>query len=297
MRFVFAYLLLISQVLAQTNSVPKTSVFQIGVDDEDDRVTSARPLPVLTTPSPYAQRGKIDGITLVHKFGYVGAVDAADGPTDVWAWGSDTASGALLKTWPTVAATLYIASSSSSDTDLDVKVYYIDASGYEKNVTVNTNGQNSVSLGVTALDINRAYISNGNAAVGNLYICNTNAFTSGVPNTAADVLAYIPIGYAQTQQACFRVPIDYRLILTRIQVLIARASGAAGSAEVELLVKEPGGTWRVLRPWYISTSVLLNIEEQGLDFPGGSFVRLNLEDVSDGDTNCTGCWHGVLVKE
>lgn len=239
--------------------------------------------------------GRFSGFTEDAKFGLVTGIDAADSEVDIWAMANDTFANRLdQKTFPTSAATLYMASDDNADT-AEVTVEYLDSSGELQTVTADLNGNTPVNLGVTGLDSNRAYLSGDNqTAAGNIYITNDSAFTSGVPDTLSSTLAFIPAGYGHTQQCLYQVPTGKICRVKKAIVTISRASGAAGSAEIHVIVKKSGGSWRVLREWNLSNGNFVK-EVAGIVLNAGDLIRFTVPDVSDTGTNITGEFHYDLV--
>lgn len=233
--------------------------------------------------------GLFSGIEEDAKFGRVEDIDAADNAVDVWAVADDTLTGRSdTKVFPTSASTLYMASDSSADQDIEVTVIYLDTNGIKQTVTANTDasdGQTPVSLAVSGLDSNRAYLSGDNESnAGNIYISNNSSFTSGVPSTITNTLCMIPAGYGQTQQAMDTVPADKKLRMKRMIAYLARASGAAGSATVYLKIKPNGGSWRVMRDYVITDGSPISKPIAGLVLDGLTQWVLTVNDVSDTDT-------------
>jgi len=232
--------------------------------------------------------GRIGGIEEDTKFGGVKAIDAADSVVDVWRMADDAfANRSDRKTFPTSAQSLFISSDSVSDTDVDVEVEYLDSTGARQTITVNLNGQTAVALGVTALDSNRMTVTNENVNVGNVYLNTANAHTGGVPNDLSTILAFIPANKGQTQQAIFTVPAGFKCNIKQLFVYCSRASGAAGSADVELQTRNNGGAWVTKRDYPVTTSSPLIKDEAGLVFDALTQVRMAVLDVSDTDTNIT----------
>lgn len=226
------------------------------------------------------------------KFGKVLAVDAADAPVDIWDFASDDLTNRQAsKTWQTTAGTLYIASDASGDTSLDFTVDYYDSTGALQQATVSTdgsNGQTPVSLAVSGLDVFRIRLTGDDQShAGNIYVTKGTGYTLGVPDDLTTVLGFIRAGDGITNQCAFRVPTGKVAMLQKVLVSISRASGAAGSATVDLLVKRPSGSWNYERTWPIQQG---DFERSGINITlaAGTWVRLVVADVSDADTNLTG---------
>ena len=74
--------------------------------------------------------------------------------------------------------------------------------------------------------------------------------------------------------------------VSNIGATIARASGAAGSAEINLRVKEAGKSWRVRRHYDVTTALSLDRKQQGLVLGAGARLSIRVTDnVSDNLTN------------
>ena len=113
---------------------------------------------------------------------------------------------------PAAAATLYISSTNSGDTGVEVTVDYIDADGAEHTVVGNLDGADStifVSLGVEGIWVNRAYISGDDVTLlGTVYISrdNTDVGGNGIPDDTGDILGVISPEHNQTMQAFYYIP-------------------------------------------------------------------------------------------
>lgn len=227
------------------------------------------------------------GISVDTKFGRVRNIDAADTPCDVWALADDAASPRLeSKTFPSAASTLYMASDDAADT-AEVTVEYIDSFGFLQTVTDNLTGQTPVNLGVSGFDSNRAYLSGDDESnVGNVFVSHDADWTAGVPDDLTQTLCHIPPGYGQTEQCLYRVPIGKKCFILGLNLTVARSGGAAGSADVRILTKESGGSWLVKRDYPIQNGGMPFVT-RGLSVGPGGFFRLEVNDVSDIDTNVT----------
>jgi hypothetical protein len=164
---------------------------------------------------------------------------------DVWNLGGQ-------KTWGAAAATIYISSTNqANDNDIYITVEYIDANGLEATVTGQlhaTDARTFVSLGVTALDVNRAYLSGDNEALtGTVYISNDNTDVggNGIPDTIGNALATIPPADGQTMQALYYVPANRTAFLTG-WMFTTNAATATHSVICRLQVKPAGGSWRTV---------------------------------------------------
>ena len=242
--------------------------------------------------------GFISNYEIDTKFGRVKSIDAADNAVDIWSFADDTLSvRSNTKTFPTSASTFYLASSSSSDTSVQVEVAYIDNNGFDKTTTVTLNGQTPVSLGFSALDVNRMEVMGSTAAVGIIYCTTANNYTSGSPNDVTQVVAVIPAGYGQTQQTHFTVPDRKKLIIKAYDISLSRGSGAAGSADVSLRIKPFGKPSVIKREFFPTTGGPVQRPKTNIVVDSRSQIVWRLDDVSDNDTNCVCVWDYELIDD
>ncbi len=256
---------------------------------------SGRPLLLDLTDIEIAN-GDVPHVSGHAKFGKVAEIDSADTPVDVWHFADDTLSNRqATKTFPSAAATLYMASDNAGDT-ATVSIEYLDSSGNSQSVSAALTGQTAVNLGVSALDVNRAYLSGDDESnAGNIYISHDADWTSGVPDDLTQTLAFIGIGYGQTEQCIYRVPTGKRAILIGSVIGIARANGADGSAVIQLVTKEASGSWLVKRHWHLQTGNGIYLHLKGLTLDAGGIFKMHVNGVSDNGTNITGEVHYYLV--
>lgn len=243
--------------------------------------------------------GNVTGYAGSTKFGRVRDIDAADDARDIWCFADDDLSTrASTKTFPSAADTIYITSSSTSDTAVTVNVDYIDSTGASATATgVTVTGQTPVSIGATGLDVNRFYVTSATAAVGTLYASVGNDFTTGLPNDVTDILAVILPGYGQTQQGQFTVPLAKTLVMGDVLVNVSRASGAAGSADITLRVKPYGQSSRIKREYFLTDSAPLQSGVKNLVVPARAQIVWRVDDVSDLDTNVSVNWEYLLIDD
>jgi hypothetical protein len=232
------------------------------------------------------------------KYGSVTALDAADPLTTIWSAANDAGVNPLSrKTFPTATGILHMASTSASDTAKEITIVYSDANNFLRTISANLNGQTPVSLAVTALDANTAYISGDDQTlVGDVFITLNANFTLGVPNTLSDTICYIESSDGRSSQATIRVPADSRMTITNSYVAISRLNGSSTSARVDLRVKPLGGSWYVLRP-YMTTSSLLIDTKEAIVLEAGTVAEFVIDSVSDADTNCVAIFDYEIVEE
>lgn len=234
--------------------------------------------------------GRIGGQSEDAKFGYVDLLDAGDSGTDLWSFGSDNVSGTPVKTFPTVADTLYAVSDDTGDTDVDITVDFLGATGLAQSEEITLNGRTRVRVSDTGdgLDCNRAQESGSVAARGNVYVTYGNDTGSGAPNDPNDVLAYIPQSYGQTQQVTYRVPLTKKIRVKGVVITISRSTGTSQTAaRVHFRSRLNGGTWLTKRVWRLPVGDF-NANEAGLIFPALTALAIHVADVEESDTNIAG---------
>lgn len=228
------------------------------------------------------------------KFGTVSKIDTADADVTVWALADDTRSPRVdRKTFSTTADTIYISSSSASDNEIKITTIVNDSNNDLKQYETIISGQTPVSIGVSGLDCNTAFVSgNDQTLAGDVYITLGSDHTSGIPNDLTKVLAFIPQAAQRTQQATFRVPTGTKMIIDNIHCNIAVGTGNA-SAQLFLRVKPQNGSWYILRPYNLTTSSTIERNET-IVLDEGTYVEFYM-DVSANDVDMTTIFRYQLI--
>ena len=228
------------------------------------------------------------------KFGTVSKIDTADADVTVWALADDARSPRVdRKTFSTTADTIYISSSSASDNGIKITTIVNDSNNDLKQYETIISGQTPVSIGVSGLDCNTAFVSGDDQTLaGDVYITLGSDHTSGIPNDLTKVLAFIPQVAQRTQQATFRVPNGSKMIIDSIHCNIAVGTGNA-SAQLFLRVKPQGGSWYILRPYNLTTSSTIERNET-IVLDEGTFVEFYM-DVSANDVDMTTIFRYQLI--
>ena len=228
------------------------------------------------------------------KFGTVSKIDTADADVTVWALADDARSPRVdRKTFSTTADTIYISSSSASDNGIKITTIVNDSNNDLKQYETIISGQTPVSIGVSGLDCNTAFVSgNDQTLAGDVYITLGSDHTSGIPNDLTKVLAFIPQAAQRTQQATFRVPTGTKMIIDNIHCNIAVGTGNA-SAQLFLRVKPQNGSWYILRPYNLTTSSTIERNET-IVLDEGTYVEFYM-DVSANDVDMTTIFRYQLI--
>jgi len=149
-------------------------------------------------------RGQIQGHRNVTVFGFNADVDT----TQVSVWPLQS-----LITFPASALQMTVSSTSANDTAAGtgartVIVQGLDANYNEVTEIVTLNGQTAVTMTVSLLRVNYAYVAtagSSNSAEGDIYI-GTGTVTTGVPATVYDI---IKLDYNNTTTGSYTIPAGY----------------------------------------------------------------------------------------
>lgn len=157
---------------------------------------------------------------------------------------------------------------------------------------INLNGTTPVTSSGSWWRIVRAYVltagSNGE---------NAGVITINHTTTTANIFAQIPIGANQTQIAAYTIPAIRTGILRMLDVGMGRANGAAGSAEVSLRVRNPGGVYRAGFRGTITDSFPLRISfPEGILLSAGTDIKVYVESVSDINTSVSANLEMIILK-
>jgi hypothetical protein len=232
--------------------------------------------------------GNVPNQTNGTKFGSVYDIDSAD-PTPATIWrAADSGSTFRRKTFATVAANLWVASTDAGDTSIQITLVVNNASNALETITVTTDavdGTTPVDTGVSALDCNTAYISGNNQTLaGNVWVTNANNFTvAGVPVDPTEVMAFIPAADGRTQQVTYRVPFDTTMVIREVHASMQAGTGQA-AAKVKMLVCEPNESWYTLRPYALTNYISLERPEL-ITLPAGTFIEFVIDDVAANNTD------------
>ena len=240
--------------------------------------------------------GNIPNHTNGTKFGSVYDIDSADTqPVTVWR-AADSGSTFRRKTFATVAANLWVASTDNTDT-ADITLIVNDANNDLITVTVTLTGNTPVDTGVSALDCNTAFVSgNLQTLAGNVWVTNANNFDAGgVPNDPTEVMAFIPEVDQRTQQATYRVPANTTMVIRETHASMQAGTGQA-AAKVKMLVCEPNSSWYTLRPYALTNQISLERPEV-ITLPAGSFVEFVIDDVAANNTDTVVIFNYDLIRD
>lgn len=240
-------------------------------------------------------RGNIPGQSSFRKFGRNGEIDTTSDPEDIWG------GGGLYTGFPTGGAeTMEIFSSQAADTSAGTGARTVEISNLRDstgaaadNVILSLNGTTPVSLGIdTFTRGSRVKVKTAGSGGG-----NAGTLTLRHTTTTANIFAVMPIGANQTQIAAYSVPLGHTLHTNRMFIRLARLSGAAGSAEVSLRVREFGGVFQTHVTPEVTDGGPYSERDVWHRFPALTDFKFTCDEVSDNDTVITANISGVLIKD
>ena len=127
---------------------------------------------------------------------------------------------------------------------------------------------------------------------------NAGVITAHHTTTTANVFAKMPVGGNQTQICAYSVPAGKTAYLKFWDVRVNRASGASGSANVALMIRENGGLWRTTHTLDIATGNTSPMEiDYAVAYPALTDIVARVTSVSDNATSCTSHFFGVVVDD
>ena len=238
--------------------------------------------------------GRLGGVQRRNKFGYVTGLNATivigtpSSWVDLW-YQSGQRAVQLFSFTPYMAST-------AADTQ-DITVEYIDTNGYRQEVTVALTGTTPVSLGVTAVEVVRAYNSDNTTLTGQVDIATANNFTSGSADNQSEIVAVIPAADNQTQQLMDRVPVGKVFILETLRVEILRDNAGAASILAAFQIRVNGTTWRTISPLLVTSSAPTQVDLRGVVLTAETDFRVRIRDVGTNGTSVKGIlsYHEVDV--
>lgn len=226
-------------------------------------------------------RGEVANTVIKSKFGRNSLINIASAPADVWN------GGGIYTGFPDGAAeTIEVFSSDAADTDAGtglrtIRLYGL-LNGVEQTEDVVLNGVTPVATTKLWNRMNRMIGLTAGSTGGNV-----GQITARHTTTTANVFAVMPTGN-RTQIAAVTIPDNCTCYLSTFVGKIVRASGAAGSADMAIMVREPGGLWQQRQTYAVSTGSDANVDfQESLTFPGGTDIVARVLSVSDNGTIAT----------
>jgi hypothetical protein len=229
-------------------------------------------------------RGLIRSTTAEHKFGRNPDIDTAAEET-VWGGGGIyTWSSGTNETWHAV-------STSTADTTVRLHAVCLDTNYRSIAQTVVLNGQTAVPLSGALYRINRAYVTGSVEAAGSLYVFKSGGgVTSGVPNSAVDIRAFVDPSDQQTLGSYYTVASG-----TTAFIMDLHAEASTGNADLKLKTREINGVFRTRARVNVNAGASVNIDfNTYLNIPAKSDIKFDAS-VSANNTAVSTRYDMILV--
>ena len=222
------------------------------------------------------------GIETASKFGRNPDIDIGSAPEDVWL------GGGLYPGQPETCPSEALEVFSSDPQDVfggngaqTLTMTFLDDDFERVTETVSMNGLGSVLTVSNGCRFLRGFV----ATAGSLGV-NAGAITVRNPATTANIYAEIGAGVNQTQVGPFTVPAGHSAVIDQIVVAIARASGAPGSSEFRLLVRESNSVYRTRANYDLVTGGPFVLSYRSLPiYPERTDVIPRVISMSDNNTS------------
>ena len=223
---------------------------------------------------------------VVNKFGRNDDISTNSDPQDVWQ-GSEASPVYTGQPTNTTPETITCTSTNTADTSAGTGARTIRIQGLRDNTSTAytsedliMNGTGNVTTTNTWWRINRGFVLTAGTGGENAGSISCNSTT-----TTTEVFFVITPGTNQTTLAAYTVPAEKIAVIKRLLFTIGRSNGAAGSANMTLRIREPGGVYRGVRNYEVTTSYPIAFTAfRGAVVPAGSDIKARVERVSDNGT-------------
>ena len=236
-------------------------------------------------------RSSLPHVTYIRKFGENPDIDTADGVVDVWNFPT-----AKTYTFSSSADIDTVSSSNAGDTD-DLTVFGLDTNWEAVTQTVTMTGQTKVTLTTPLIRVYRMVWRGAADAVGNIYCYVDGAITGGVPDTAADVRAYIAAGDNQTLMGIYTIPANWTAFALGLTASLSKSPTGAG-ARVITKARPFGESFQIKSSAYLSgagSSAYTPSFEIPVEVPAKTDLIASASVAANG-TGVAGSFELVLVK-
>jgi len=221
-------------------------------------------------------KGLVAGHSYVHKFGANFDVDSITTPETIW-----TAGGVYPWSSLTTAQTLYIISTSASDTG-SITIQGLDADYNAIEETLAVTGTTAVT---TANEFLRVYRM--------VYDGNVGDITARVSSGIGTVVAQIDATYSQTLMAVYTVPAGHNAYLLCGDATINRNEDAS----ITFFQRPEGGAFRIAHMAEVYQNSYRYDFPVPVKLPAKTDLDVRISQVETNNTRCTANFDLLLVKE
>ena len=239
--------------------------------------------------------GNVKNILYVTKFGYNGDIDTGTIPEDIWS------NGGTYTGHSTETETIEVFSSDANDTSAGTGARTIRISGLKSSTSEEYETEDFILNGITAVTsvntwyrVNSAYVLTAGSSGS-----NSGIITCRHTTTTANVFLTIPALKNQSLVAAYTIPFNRIGFIQLIDFNMVRASGAAGSSEISIRIRDTLGGGAYRSRFYSTISNYFPIREQFTNYincPAGSDIKITLENTSDNDTSVS-CTFGMIILQ
>ena len=223
-------------------------------------------------------RGHIANHSSVHKFGYNPDIDTSTDPETVWSYGG-------LYPWSALDTeqTLYVKSSSASDTSGDVTIVGLDNNGLEISDTVTLSGTTAVTTSKKFKRVYRAFCADSVGHVGEI--------TMHTVSDSGTVVCHIAAAEGQTLMAVYTVPSN------KTGYLLAGDCSVNLNKEitVKFYVRYPGGPFRVAHVVELCSNSYRYDFIVPQELPPGSDLEVRVDNANDSNCRVSANFDLILI--
>lgn len=242
-------------------------------------------------------QGKIAKQRIWSIFGENRDIDIATVPEDVWA------SGGVYTGFPTgTAETLQVLSGSADDAAAGTGARTVKISGLlDANfveidpITVTLNGTTPVLISATTMKrcSKIEVITAGSGGV------NAGVITVRHTTTTTNIFATAPIGANSSSACVYTVPYGKTLYISRVFAQLSRASGAAGSAGIDIRARKINEVFQVIRDPEITHAQPYELVDPNffLELTAKTDIKISVSSMSDDNSIVFSEMSGILVTD
>jgi len=235
--------------------------------------------------------GNVLDVTFTNVIGHNEDIDIATAPQDVWLGGGNYTGHA------TQTETVDVFSSDAADTSAGTGARTIRIEGLQSTTAetfttedITMNGTTPVVSSNSWYRITKVFVLTAGSGAENAGIITVRHTT-----TTANIFSEMEIGLNESQMAVFTIPFNREGFITSIDLSLVRASGAAGSAEITVRVRDSGGVYRARYITDVSTSSSVVKNFTGyITCPALSDIKVTVDTVSD-NNSIVGAVLGIIV--
>lgn len=235
--------------------------------------------------------GNVLDVVFSNVVGHNEDIDTASTPEDVWL------RGGVYTGHSTQTETVDVFSSDAADTSAGTGARTVRIEGLQSTTAETFTTEDIIMNGTTPVVSSNSWyrITMVHVLTAGSGAENAGIITVRHTTTTANIFCEIEIGLNQSQLAVFTIPFNRSGFITSIDLSLVRASGAAGSCEITVRVRESGGVYRTRYITDVSTSSSVVKNFIGyITCPALSDIKVTVDTVSD-NNSIVGAVLGIIV--